>query len=226
MINTINPKDIVKEAMNILNNNIEDESNLRKMIGQLLIDEVQSTINNWDESSIPNIFRYDKILFNILEDIFNISIPEFLSEFKRDLVSFRNKSWGNSFDFSTGVNFSTNSLNKMNSLYVLDKNNNLCKQDIIDYSFYLSTKYEIIPFDYRLQLFMENQISLKQLNSHVLMNIEKNIVKQLEILSKNVKITKIFYVKPIKICYENGIIYTIDSNLCFTPKIGIGMLGD
>ena len=67
MPNQIN--DIIEEAKYILSEENANESKFRQMIGQLLIDEMQSNINNWDKINIPGILNYEYTIHEILEEI-------------------------------------------------------------------------------------------------------------------------------------------------------------
>ena len=213
--------DIVKEAENILSdgNSNYDESKFRQMVGQLLIDEMQSNIDNWDNINIPRILNYEYTMHEILEEILEKIIPDRFISYLSDIVEFRNSSWGNS------LNFRISNL-KPYTLNILSKDGNVYKREIIDNNIVLETKTIYFDLESNLRRFRENKLTLKELVNYILNDIEKYLKSQIEILQQHTLMTNVIKEKPIKIGFDNCfILIKKDSGLCFYIKIGIGMLG-
>jgi len=213
--------DIVKEAENILSdgNSNYDESKFRQMVGQLLIDEMQSNIDNWDNINIPRILNYEYTMHEILEEILEKIIPDRFISYLSDIVEFRNSSWGNS------LNFRISNL-KPYTLNILSKDGNVYKREIIDNNIVLETKTIYFDLESNLRRFRENKLTLKELVNYILNDIEKYLKSQIEILQQHTLMTNVIKEKPIKIGFDNCfILVKRDSGLCFYMKIGVGMLG-
>ena len=213
--------DIVKEAENILSdgNSNYDESKFRQMVGQLLIDEMQSNIDNWDNINIPRILNYEYTMHEILEEILEKIIPDRFISYLSDIVEFRNSSWGNS------LNFRISNL-KPYTLNILSKDGNVYKREIIDNNIVLETKTIYFDLESNLRRFRENKLTLKELVNYILNDIEKYLKSQFEILQQHTLMTNVIKEKPIKIGFDNCFILIKKENgLCFYMKIGVGMLG-
>lgn len=211
-------KDIVNEAKNIINNNIEDESKLRKMIGQLLIENIKHDIDNWNDIYIPNVFKYKIILYEIFEDIFNEIIPKKLLEYNCHVVEFRNIGWGDNIEFCI-------SNPKIKSLSILDKNNILFKKDLINSKVSLEMNSKNILLNYLMYKFLNNETDIKSIAKSVFKDIQEYLDKQIDILQDNVQIVNLFVEKPIKVGFEYCLVHEMDGVLCLGMKIGVGMLG-
>ena len=191
--------DIVKEAEDILSdgNTIYSELKFRQMVGQLLIDEMQSNINNWDKINIPGILNYEYSIHEILEEILEEIIPDKFVSYLSDIVEFRNSSWKNNLNFRVS-------------------NSQPCTL----------TKIVYFDIESNLRRFRENKLTLKELVNCILNDIEKYLKSQIETLQEHTLMANVIKEKPIKIGFDNCFILIKKENgLCFYMKIGVGMLG-
>ena len=217
MPNKIN--DIIEEAKYILSEENANESKFRQMIGQLLIDEMQSNINNWDKINIPGILNYEYTIHEILEEILEKIILDKFISYLSNIVEFRNSSWGNNLNFRI-------SNSKPCTLNILSKDGSVYKREIIDGNIVLETKIVYFDLESNLRRFRRNKLTLKELVNPILKDIEKYLKSQIEILQQHTLMTNVIKEKPIKIGFDNCfILIKKDSGLCFYIKIGIGMLG-
>ena len=217
MPNKIN--DIIEEAKYILSEENANESKFRQMIGQLLIDEMQSNINNWDKINIPGILNYEYTIHEILEEILEKIILDKFISYLSNIVEFRNSSWGNNLNFRI-------SNSKPCTLNILSKDGSVYKREIIDGNIVLETKIVYFDLESNLRRFRGNKITLKELVNTILKDVEKYLNSQIEILQKHTLTTNVIKEKPIKIGFDNCFILIKKENgLCFYMKIGVGMLG-
>jgi len=213
--------DIVKEAEDILSdgNTIYSELKFRQMVGQLLIDEMQSNINNWDKINIPGILNYEYSIHEILEEILEEIIPDKFVSYLSDIVEFRNSSWKNNLNFRV-------SNSQPCTLNMLSKDGSVYKREIIDNNITLETKIVYFDIESNLRRFRENKLTLKELVNCILNDIEKYLKSQIETLQEHTLMANVIKEKPIKIGFDNCFILIKKENgLCFYMKIGVGMLG-
>jgi hypothetical protein len=224
MSESITLKDIIKEIEIILDNDnykIEDESRLHKIIGQLIINEMKSTIDKWDGLSIPKT-NYEISLYEIFEELFNIYIGKKLNSYLYHIVEFRNIAWGDNLEFCI-------SNSKINTLNILDKNNNVHKKELIDGRATLEMDAVYFPFESYFDNFLRSKLldsgSFKGIIKLVLSDIEKYIEDKVNILQDNTKMVDVLTEKPIKIGIDNCIICNKGNGLCLYMRIGVGILG-
>jgi len=216
-------KSIIIEAERILkNSNYDDvdESKLKQMIGQLLIDEMKSTIDNWDNVSIPSVLSYEGTLFEILEEILYKFIPYKFEFYNPDMIEFRNESWGDSLTFNIQNP-------KIETLNILDKNNNVHKKEIIDNRVTLETKLVCIDLEEKLDKFRRNKLTLKNFMNSIVKDIMEYLNCQISILRDSTSTINTTTEKLVKIGYDSCcIIIRKDTGLCLCIRLGVGMLGD
>lgn len=218
-------EDIVKEAEYIINNNIEDESKLRKMLGQLIVDDVKKDIDNWDGIEIPirSLISNKCTLYEFFEDLINIFIPKQLDNYiylYNNISEFRNTNQGDNLEFSV----SNPSIKILN---IIDESNNIHKRELIDGKVTLETSNLCIHFGHYLNNFCYNKMSIKEIMNALTQDIKKYIDERIKMLLENTNLVlNLFHIKPIKIGMDgDGILMEINGYTKLYFKIGMGMLG-